>query len=144
MCIRDRIKTPENPIKTADHLHTPTFSPNKGPDRAATTMGATKTITKIFTKGRSASAAKKVKDEIIISTVLKKCHPGIGVLKLLTPYLIAPIAPSIINENPPLRNVIWATENLYSKIFAITSKTDIKKTAKSMHRTAVYLSLIHI
>jgi hypothetical protein len=64
----------------------PTFSFNRGPDNAVMMIGAMNTITMIFTNGSSASAAKNVYEETDMRHVLKKCHPGIFVLKPSVPF----------------------------------------------------------
>ena len=66
--------TPKNPTKTAHQRHTPTFSFNNGPDNAVIMIGAIKTITMMFTNGRSASAAKKVYEDNDIRHVLVSCQ----------------------------------------------------------------------
>ena len=66
--------TPIKPTSTADQRQGPTFSPNKGPDKAAMIIGAMKTITITLTNGSSLSAVKKVNVDRTISIVLAKCH----------------------------------------------------------------------
>jgi hypothetical protein len=70
-------KIPINPIKTASHLNTPTFSCNKKIENIVVNIGAAKEILTTVASGKLLSAIKIATKAIKPEKHLKKCKPAL-------------------------------------------------------------------
>ena len=73
------INIPMKPIKTANHLKTPTFSLNKNIEKIVVNIGAAKEILTTVAKGNSLSAIKIATKAINPDVHLNICNPGLFV-----------------------------------------------------------------
>ena len=74
------IKIPRNPMITASHLKTPTFSPNKNIEKIVANIGVAKEILTTVAKGNFLRAIKIATKAIKPEIHLKKCNPALLVL----------------------------------------------------------------
>ena len=71
------IKIPRNPMITASHLKTPTFSPNKNIEKIVANIGVAKEILTTVAKGNSLKAINIATSAIKPDMHLNKCKPGL-------------------------------------------------------------------
>ena len=71
---------PKNPIITANHLKTPTFSLNKKIDKIVVNIGAANEMLTTVANGNSLNAINIATSAIKPDRHLRKCKPGLFVL----------------------------------------------------------------